>query len=125
VYSNVRLFNVDDGWLVMDTVGNGQLGAPDLPDLEVCMRKDRNYNLQSVDAFLRNTTLYVLRRGEVFRDGDTIDGPGDVRWRAWNRRCGLLEPPRRTIRFFPEDGTAPPDVLFRDREGAPPPQTEG
>jgi hypothetical protein len=115
VYSNVRLFNVDDGWLVMDTVGNGQLGLPDLPDIEACVRKDRNYDLQSVDVFLRNTTLYVLNRGDVFRDGDTVDGPGNVRWRAWNRRTGLISPPRRTIRFFPQDGTEPPDVLFRDR----------
>jgi Domain of unknown function (DUF4261) len=114
-YCNVRLFNVDDGWLVMDTVGNGQLGMPDLPDLEACTRKDRKYNLQQVDAFLRDTTLYVLRRGEVLRDGDTIDGPGGVRWRAWNRRNGLIDPPRRTLRFFPQDGTDPPDVLFRER----------
>lgn len=116
IYTNVRLFNVDDGWLLMDTVGNGQLGAPDLSDLEACVRGGRNFDLGPIDGFLRNTTLYVLERGEVFRDGDTIDGPGGLRWRAWNRRCGLVEPPRRTIRFFPEDGTKPPDVLFRDRE---------
>jgi len=116
VYSNVRLFNVDNGWLVMDTVGNGQLGMPDLPDLEACIPKDRNYNLQSVDAFLRNTTLYVLDHGEVFRDGDTIDGPGEVRWRAWNRRTALISPPRRAIRFFSEDGTKPPEVLFSGPE---------
>jgi len=116
IYSNVRLFNVDDGWLLMDTVGNGQLGMPDLPDLEACMHRDKKYNLQGVDAFLRNTTLYVLRQGEVFRDGDTIDGPGNVRWRAWNRRRSLIDPPRRTIRFFPQDGTDPPEVLFQDRD---------
>jgi hypothetical protein len=115
VYSNVRLFNVDDGWLVMDTVGNGQLGLPDLPDLEACLQKNPKYDLGRIDVFLRNTTLYVLRQGEVFRDGDTIDGPGRTRWRAWNRRCGLIDPPRRTIRFFPQDGTQPPDALFRDR----------
>ena len=116
VYCNVRLFNVDEGWLVMDTVGNGQLGLPDLPDLEACVKKNKGYNLQEVDAFLRNTTLYVWRQGEVFRDGDTIDGPGGVRWRARVRKQGLLTPPRRTLRFFPEDGTKPPDVVFRDRD---------
>jgi hypothetical protein len=114
-YCNVRLFNVDDGWLVMDTVGNGQLGLPDLPDLEACMHKQKKYNLQEIDPFLRNTTLYVLRQGEVFHDGDTIDGPGGGRWRARIRRCGLIEPPRRTLRFFPDDGTEPPEALFRDR----------
>jgi hypothetical protein len=110
-YTNVRLFNVNDGWLLMDTVGNGQLGAPDLPDIECCMHGDKNYDLGSIDPFLRNTTLYVLRQGEVFQDGDTIDGPGDVRWQAWNRRCGLVNPPRRTIRFFPQDGSEPPEAL--------------
>ncbi len=115
LYANVRLFNVDEGWLVMDTVGNGQLGSPDLPDLEACMLKDKKYDLGQVDGFLRNTTLYVLRQGDVFRDGDTIDGPGRIRWRAWNRRGSLINPPRRTIRFFPEDGSKPPDALVRDR----------
>jgi len=100
----------------MDTVGNGQLGLPDLPDLEVCVKKNKNYNLQEIDAFLRNTTLYVWRQGEIFQDGDTIDGPGRVRWRARVRKQGLLTPPRRTLRFFPEDGTKPPAVLFKDRE---------
>ena len=108
---------MDEGWLVMDTVGNGQLGLPDLPDLEACTTNKKNYDLQQIDVFLRNTTLYLLRQGEVFRDGDTIDGPGGVRWRARIRRCGLIDPPRRTLRFFPEDGTKPPDALFRDREG--------
>jgi hypothetical protein len=28
----------------------------------------------------------------VVRDGDTIDGPGDVHWRAWNRRTALISP---------------------------------
>jgi hypothetical protein len=116
IFSNVRLFNVANGWLVMDTVGNGQLGLPDLPDVEACMLKDRNYNPQSVDPFLRNTTQYILQRGEIFRDGDTIDGPGDVRWRAWPGRTALISPPRRTIRFFPEDGTKPPDALIHGPE---------
>jgi hypothetical protein len=115
-YCNVRLFNVNDGWLVMDTVGNGQLGSPDLPDLEACVRSDKKYNLGQIDAFLRNTTLYLLERGEVLRDGDTINGPGSVNWSAWNRRRGLLDPPRRTIRFIPHDNTNPPEALFRERD---------
>jgi hypothetical protein len=115
-WCNVRLFNVDEEWLVMDTVGNGQLGLPDLPDLEACLTKEKDYNLGQVDPFLRNTSIYVLERGEVFKDGDTIDGPGEVRWRAWVRDTSLIDPPRRTIRFFPEDGTEPLDVLFRGRE---------
>jgi len=117
VWCNVRLFNVGEGWLVMDTVGNGQLGLPDLPDLEVCVQGGKNYNLQDVDAFLRNTTLYLLQNGEVIKDGDTLDGPFNVKWRARVRKMSLIDPPRRMLRLFPEDGTQPPAVLMQDRGG--------
>jgi hypothetical protein len=115
LWANVRLFNVDDGWHVMDTVGNGQLdhlGLPTpFPDLEACFPRGA-CDVGEVDPFLRNTTLYVLRQGPVFRGGDTIDGPGG-RWRAWGRKRGLVTPPRATVRFF-LDGVKPPDALFAD-----------
>lgn len=39
--------------------------------------------LAMLAAVLGATTLWIAARMEAFRDGDTIDGPGDVRWRAW------------------------------------------
>lgn len=109
VWANVRLFNVENGWLVMDTVGNGQFGFPDFPDIEACV--PRGADLRAVDAFLRNTTLYVLNAGDVIRDGDTIDGPGGSLWVCRPRKNGLVDPPRRVLRFFPADVVPPPEML--------------
>jgi hypothetical protein len=111
-WSNVRLANAEDGWLVMDTVGNEQL---DLPDIEVCVRREKNYDLGQVDNFLRNVTAYLLQNGEVIKDGDTMDGLG-TRWTFHERKTGILMPPRRTLRAFPEDGTEPPASLRLERE---------
>jgi hypothetical protein len=103
VWANVRLFKTESGWLIMDSVGNAQL---DLPDVEVCVPPDR-YDLGQIDPFIRNVTHYLMLNGEVIRNGHTIDGPGETRWRALTRDDGLVSPPRRTLRFFPEDGSEP------------------
>ncbi len=115
--ANVRLFNVDPGWSVMDTVGNSQfdhlkLSKP-FPDLEALVPK-KGVNLQEVDPFLRNTTTYLLRNWERFGDGDTINGPGG-NWRGLIRERGLLNPPRSTLRFVPT-WTQPPDLLTARNE---------
>jgi hypothetical protein len=120
LWSNVRLFNVNDGWLLMDTVGNSQLdhlglSAP-FPDFEVCIPPDKSDDLASIDPFLRNVTLYALNSGAVFRDGDTINGPFGMNWRALVRKRGLINPPRACVRFFPEDDSAPPEILCQDHE---------
>jgi hypothetical protein len=114
--ANVRLFNVDDGWVVMDTCGNSQfdhLGLPSpFPDVEACFHTSK-VEPNEVDSFLRNTTLYLLKQGpDVFKDGDTIDGPGNTRWKAYNRPRTLINPPRTSLRFFPEKGPKPAAVLF-------------
>ena len=111
-WCNVRLANVNDGWLVMDTVGNDQL---DRPDIELCLFKEKGYDLSQIDGFLRNVTEYLLANGEVLKDGDTMDGLG-VKWKFHHRKNGLLMPPRRTLRGFPEDGTEPPAELMIERE---------
>jgi hypothetical protein len=107
VWCNVRLFPADDGGALMDTVGNGQLG---LPDVEACFGAGVCDGVE-VDYFLRDVTLYLLRRGAAIGDGDLLDGPGDLRWGA--RRCerGLADPPRPVLRLVPEDGSAVPDPL--------------
>jgi hypothetical protein len=106
VWSNVRLMRADGGWLLMDTVGMGQL---DRQDLEACFPED-TFEPGDVDVFLRNVSLYLLENGEVIKDLNTIDGPGGV-WRAHEVDEGLSDPPRRLLRFFPEDGSTPPAAL--------------
>ena len=107
LWCNVRLFRLEDGWLMMDTVGNAQL---DLPDLEACFRS-AGYDCGGVDFFLRDLTLYLLRNGEVIAHGDTTGGPGEVSWRARVLDESMSPPPRRVLRFVPEDGAeVPPQI---------------
>lgn len=116
--ANVRLFNIDPGWSLMDTVGHSQfdyLNRPrPFPDIEAVVPKGR-VELPEVDPFLRNTTTYLLRNGDRFGDGDTINGPGG-NWRGHYRRRGLISPPRPTLRFSPAFGPTPPAVMTTDHE---------
>jgi hypothetical protein len=108
VWSNIRLFNASGGWLLMDTVGMGQL---DCRDSEACFPRDA-YEPQEVDEFLRNCSLYLLERGDVVQDGDTMNGPGGINWRARHVEKGVCPPPHRDLlRWFPVDGSRPPAEL--------------
>ena len=104
VWSNVRLLISAEGWLLMDTAGMGQL---DLPDHEACFRKGA-YQPNQIANFLRNAALYLLNHGEVVKDGNTMDGPGNCRWKAKSFDNGLSSPPRRVLRWLPCDGSTPP-----------------
>lgn len=107
IWSNIRLVNPKNGWVIMDTVGMGQL---DRPDLEACFPAER-YDLGEVSNFLRNCCSYLLTKGEVIKDKDTMNGPGNVNWRAYHVKKELCAPPRRLIRWFPLDGSkAPPEM---------------
>lgn len=103
-WSNVRLFNPNNGWLLMDTIGMEQL---DVPDGEACFRA-KAYEPADIANFLRNASLYLLTNGEVIKNGDTMNGPGGVNWRAFHVKEPLCAPPRRVLRWFPMDGSTPP-----------------
>jgi hypothetical protein len=108
LWANIRLYNLDDGkWLLMDTVGMAQL---DCCDHEACFPKG-SYDCGKIDNFLRNASWYIFKNGPVIKDGDTMDGPGEVRWRARARPESLLSPPREVLRWFPHDGSQPPALL--------------
>ncbi|MEK7469252.1 MAG: DUF4261 domain-containing protein [Planctomycetota bacterium] len=102
--ANRRIFKFENGWTMTDTVGMQQL---DLPDIEACFHPDR-FDLNDVGQFLANASLYLTEAGPVIKDGETIDGPGEIRFRAKSFKEGLWTPPRPTLRFRPEDGTTPP-----------------
>ncbi|MEM9588464.1 MAG: DUF4261 domain-containing protein [Planctomycetota bacterium] len=110
MWVNVRLFHVDQDWSVMDTVGNGQL---DLPDLEAVFRSDK-FRHEDVERFLRTASIYLLESDQDVEDGDNADGPGDLSWNALECEDSLSDPPRETIRWFPEDGSEFPEA-FLDR----------
>jgi len=109
MWTNVRLFTAEDGWVIMDTVGNGQL---DLPDVEAIFLRE-SFDPSSVESFLRHASLYLLTGEDEVCTGDTADGPGDVSWQALECDEGLSDPPRPTIRWFPEENDQPiPDHLL-------------
>lgn len=114
VWSNIRLFNVDAEWSMMDTVGNSQL---DFPDTEACFHAE-SYDFNAVDNFLRNVSLYLLNNGEVIRDGDTMDGPGRIRWQSQQFENGICDPPRRVLRWLPLDDHPVPAEIEGAGDGA-------
>lgn len=111
LWCNVRMYNfpADDSWLLMDTVGMQQL---DLTDHEACFARN-HYEPGAVAAFLRNAADYVSDRGPVIRDGDTMDGPGGIRWRGTTVKNAFADPPREVIRWLPLDDAARPALLIQ------------
>lgn len=108
LWSNVRMFNFDEQWMLMDTVGMEQL---DLPDLEACFPKGE-FRGEAVDYFFRNCSLYLLQKGEVIKDKNTMDGPGDIRWQARVCEEPLAMPSRRVLRWFPTNVKGIPRKLL-------------
>jgi hypothetical protein len=106
-WSNVRMFGVNSDWSLMDTVGNKQL---DIPDVEACFHTE-SFDLNQIDNFLRNVSLYVLKNGDVIKDGDTMDGPGGIRWQSYHFENGICDPPRRVLRWLPKDKRPVPQEI--------------
>ncbi len=108
IWTNIRVLNPNNGWMIMDTVGMEQL---DRPDLEACFPA-KKYELGEVSYFLRNCCLYLLKNGEVIKDQNTMNGPGGINWQAHHVEKELSAPPRRLIRWFPMDGSKPPSEML-------------
>lgn len=110
VWTNVRFLSLEglaDGWFLMDTVGMWQL---DIPDHEIFL-PGKTYDFQEVEGFLRNVSLYLMNHGPVLGDGDTIEGPGGIDWKATSHDDSFTMPPRPVVRWFADDGTEPPPQL--------------
>lgn len=121
VWSNVRFLNLEgvaDGWFLMDTVGMWQL---DIPDHEIFL-PGKTYDFQEVEGFLRNVSLYLMNHGPVLAEGDTIEGPGGIDWKASLRDDSFTMPPRPVVRWFADDGTEPPEQLSRPATAAENPE---
>lgn len=107
VWSTIRFFPLEEGpepkWVAMDTIGMEQL---DILDQEACFRPD-DVDPDDVAELLRNISLYLLERGNVIRDGDTLEGPGGV-WRASEAEESLAPAPRPTLRWAREGAGVPP-----------------
>ncbi len=125
VWTNIRigLLELGSTWLLMDTIGMSQL---ELPDVECCFENGK-YNRGEVDTFLHNVADYIVSNGgDMLREGDVIEGPGNINWDIYAFNNPIANPMRKTIRLIPQDGTERPKILMereaRDREpgfGAP------
>jgi len=113
LWSNIRIYQIDDDLILMDTIGNGQL---DIPDLEACFHEE-TYDADEVEGFLRNITFYLMTKGDVFEEEDVLEGPGEVEWMVKHFKEGLSAPPRPVLRWFPLDGRELPDELVEEMEG--------
>jgi len=104
LWSNIRLWNLDNEFGCMDTVGNQQL---DGADIEAIYPKAA-YSPTEIDYFLRNVTQYLLESKPEFRTGQSIDGPGEsnLSWVVHVAEEPLVVPPRPTIRLCPADDFA-------------------
>lgn len=117
--AGLRVLRVGDpaGFVVMDSVGHGIVG---LPDLEVAFvhgaasgpsgRSARPATPTAIAGFLRDLGLYLLARGEVLLPGHLLEGPGS-RYRVSAPSAPLLGPPRRVLRLLPVDGAPLPPLL--------------
>ena len=114
VWTNVRVNVLSEDWSAMDTVGCAQL---DIPDSEAFFRVEV-YDFGEVASFLRTVTLYLLNNGDVFEDGDTMDGPGEIRWQVYHEGESVNDPPRDVLRWKPMDGEdVPAEFLPLSAEG--------
>jgi hypothetical protein len=107
-WSNIRLYNVDETWTLMDCVGNEQL---DQPDHEAGFPR-RDFSPDDVAAFLRNATMHMLSHDDEIVDGDTSNGPGDIAWEGYHATDPLSDPPRRVIRWLPTGLDELPEMLL-------------
>lgn len=114
-WCNVRMFNIGDGWLLMDTVGNWQL---DIADLEAAFPKNA-FEPGAIDGFLRNLSSYVLDKPDALQQGHTVDGPNGSTWRIGIHENGLIDPPRQVLRCIPIDAQGVPEAL-KDQPQAQP-----
>jgi Domain of unknown function (DUF4261) len=105
-WTNVRMFRITPDWTLMDTIGMEQLDAP---DHEACFPTNE-YNPSEVANFLRNASEYVRCSGPVIKDGNTMDGPGGVRWFARSVAESIAPRPREVLRWLPSGATDIPEI---------------
>ncbi|MCB9528280.1 MAG: DUF4261 domain-containing protein [Myxococcales bacterium] len=116
VWANVRVGKLDaeGAWMLMDGVGLGQLG---LPDVELVFPAGRA-PLEAADRYLRDVMAYLADAGDVISEGDKTDGPDDGAWIAHRVEEGFSPPTRATIRLIPAGVEPPPRLLMTGTRAA-------
>lgn len=114
-WANIRLFNVNEKWSLMDSVGNLQM---ETPDMEILVPADNDEGLNDYDSFIRNVTWYLMQNPGAIQDGHTVDGPGDQTFRASFFENSLIMPPRDVILWLPTSMETLPEG-FPERDTTP------
>lgn len=109
LWSHVRQFAVDDGWLLLDTVGAEQWDRIDQEAL-VPPEGTAEFGLNDVVGMLRNLALYLNAGGRNIEHGDTTDGPGG-RWQCLYADDSIAPRPRPTMRWLPLHTARAPESL--------------
>ncbi|HKF23084.1 MAG TPA: DUF4261 domain-containing protein [Candidatus Angelobacter sp.] len=94
---NVRLFKISDrpGEMIMDTLGLGTVGLPDLQ----C--HFRGINPNEIARVLYNSANYIFANGDIVEDGNTIQGTtSDDKWKCHHEEA-LVKPNRIVIDINP------------------------
>ncbi len=97
LWSNIRLFNIDEVWCLMDSVGNWQL---DMADHEVAF-SPKEIDPEIIAHFIRNVSYYIQLNGSVIEDGHTMDDNEGRTWKATIHEDGHVAPPRRVFLWLP------------------------
>jgi hypothetical protein len=93
---NVRMFKIENSdERVMDTMGLTGLGVPDLQCNFLALPPAR------VGIYLYELAEYVFERGDVFRDGDTVDGLEPQQKWSIRKENAYVNPKRRVINVLP------------------------
>lgn len=99
---NVRMFKIEQSAeRIMDTMGLTALGCLDLQSVFV------NLEPSQMGLYLYHLAEYVFERGDVIRDGDTVEGMQPTeRWRC-QKLPSYVPPTRRVINVIPGEFAAP------------------
>ena len=106
LWANVRFFELESGWSIMDTIGNEQM---DVNDVQACLPPGRRYDPLEVMVFLRDVSWSLVNWGQKIRERDIREGPGGVQWKAKFIDKASAEPQRRILSWFPLDGSRTPN----------------
>ncbi len=98
LWTNVRMYDLNESLLFMDTVGNEQF---DRPDVEAVFSKT-SYEPDDVAHYLRNVTHYLLDSKREIKSGESIDGPGEsgLSWTIESSEKPVVAPPRNVLRLY-------------------------
>jgi hypothetical protein len=105
LWCNVRLFRVNEEWTMMDTVGNSQIGVP---DLEAVFFADA-YSPAEVDELLRLTTMCFLENPDF--DGESMQDEKGTTWKMTHHADSICDPPRQVVRLIPDDSRKVPEEV--------------